>query len=84
MSKPRIVFTRHAKTMMTERGIKEEWIRRTVSEPEAHEVDPTQSDVRRAFRSIPENGNRILRVVYASIGDTVRVVTAFFDRGRRR
>jgi hypothetical protein len=84
MSKPRIVFTHHAQTMVTERGIKKEWIERTLSEPEAHEVDPRQSDVLRAFRSIPENGNRVLRVVYTSIGDTIRVVTAFFDRGRRR
>jgi hypothetical protein len=83
MSKPRIIFTRHAQTMMTERGIKEEWITKTIAEPEAAELDPTRSDVRRAFRTIPENGNRILRVAYASIGDTVRVVTAFFDRGRR-
>jgi Domain of unknown function (DUF4258) len=84
MSKPRIVFTRHARTMMTERRIEEEWISRTIVEPDAAEVDPRQSDVRRVFRSIPENGNRILRVVYTSIGDTIRVVTAFFDRGRRR
>ena len=84
MSRFRLIFTRHAQTMMAERGIEEDWITRTVAEPEATEVDPKQSDVRRAFRTIPENGNRILRVVYASIGDTVRVVTAFFDRGRRR
>jgi hypothetical protein len=84
MNEPRIVFTRHAQTMMAERGIKEEWIERTVGEPDAGEVDPRQSDVLRAFRSIPENGNRVLRVVYTSIGDTIRIVTAFFDRGRRR
>ena len=84
MSKARIVLTRHAQTMMAERGIKEEWIKKTVSEPDATEVDPRQSDVLRAFRVIPENGNRVLRVVYATIGDTIRIVTAFFDRGRRR
>jgi hypothetical protein len=83
MSKFRIIFTRHAQTMMTERGIKEEWINRTIAEPDAAEADPTQSGVLRVFRNIPENGNRVLRVVYASIGDTVRVVTAFFDRSRR-
>ena len=70
--------------MMAERGIKEEWIKKTVSEPDATEVDSRQSDVLRAFRVIPENGNRVLRVVYATIGDTIRIVTAFFDRGRRR
>jgi hypothetical protein len=84
MSKSPIVFTRHAQTMKAERGIKEEWIERTITDPEAAELDPSQPDVRRAFRSIPENGDRILRVVYAPIGDMVRIVTAFFDRSRRR
>ena len=84
MDKLRIIFTRHAQTMMTERGIKEEWVTRTIAEPDSAEADPTRSDVRRVFRIIPENDSRILRVVYASIGDTLRVVTAFFDRGRRR
>jgi Domain of unknown function (DUF4258) len=83
MSEPNIVFTRHAETMMAERGIKEEWIKTTIAESDTTEPDPARPDVRRAFRMIPENGNRILRVVYASLGDTIRVVTAFFDRGRR-
>jgi hypothetical protein len=83
MTEPRIILTRHAEAMMAERGIKEEWIKTTIAEPEAMEPDPTRVDVRRAFRAIPENGDRILRVVYASLGDTIRVITAFFDRGRR-
>jgi hypothetical protein len=78
MTEPRIVFTRHAETMMAERGIREEWIKATIAEPQATEPDPTRLDVQRAFRTIPENGNRVLRVVYASLGDTIRVVTAFF------
>ena len=84
MSEPRIVFTRHAETMMAERGIKEEWVKTTIAEPETTEPDPARPDVQRAFRTIPENDNRVLRVVYASLGDTIRVVTAFFDRARRR
>jgi hypothetical protein len=70
--------------MMAERGIKEEWIKTTIAEPDTAEPDPARPDVRRAFRAIPENGDRILRVVYVSLGATIRVVTAFFDRGRRR
>jgi len=69
---------------MAERGIKEEWIKTTIAEPDTTEPDPARPDVRRAFRMIPENGNRILRVVYATFGDTIRVVTAFFDRNRHR
>jgi Domain of unknown function (DUF4258) len=84
MSEPDIVFTQHAETMMAERGIKQEWIKTTIVQPDTTEPDPTRPDVRRAFRIIPENDNRILRVVYATLGDTIRVVTAFFDRGRRR
>jgi Domain of unknown function (DUF4258) len=69
--------------MMAERGIKKDWIETTIAEPDTTEPDPARPDVRRAFRTVPENGNRILRVVYATLGDTIRVVTAFFDRGRR-
>ncbi|HXW24094.1 MAG TPA: DUF4258 domain-containing protein [Xanthobacteraceae bacterium] len=84
MTEPRIIFTRHAETMMTERGIKEDWVKATIAEPEATESDPSQPNLSRAFRTIPEYGNRVLRVVYASVGDTIRVVTVFFDRARRR
>ena len=79
----RIFFTRHAETMLSERGIEREWIERTLSEPESVEPDPLRPEIIRAFRGIKERDGRILRVVYIQTGNAARVVTAFFDRSRR-
>lgn len=81
---PRIVYTRHALDVMEERQVLQEWVARTVEAPETREPDPSDPDLTRAFLAIPERDGRVLRVVYALEPDAVRIVTAFFDRGRRR
>ncbi len=80
----RVVFTGHARDMLIERRIREEWIERTLANPELMELDPRRPEVRRAFRAIAENDGRVLRVLYVEAEDELRVVTAFFDRSRRR
>jgi len=47
--------------------------------------DPTDSTLERRYARIPEKGNRVLRVVCRQAGDTIEVITVFFDRnaGRR-
>ncbi len=77
-------FTQHAETMLQERDIKREWVELTVTNPDTVEPDPIRPDVWRAFRAIPERAGRVLRVAYVQTGETVRIVTAFFDRRRRR
>ena len=77
------ILSRHAEDMLVERRLEREWIEKTIAEPEELEHDPRRPGVLRAFRRIPERGNRVLRVVYVSAQQHVRVVTAFFDRGRR-
>ena len=47
--------------MLVERDIALEWVERTVNAPEVVENDPVQPGASRAFRSIPENGGRVLR-----------------------
>jgi hypothetical protein len=79
-----ITFSQHAEAMLAERLIKREWVERTIAEPEALEVDPTRPNVFRAFRRIPEHGDRYLRVAYVQVGDRLKVVTVFFDRGMQR
>jgi hypothetical protein len=69
--------------MLAERGIDREWIERTIREPDEIEPDPSRANVIRAFRSIPERNGRVLRVVYSTSADQIRVITAFFDRARR-
>ena len=57
--------------------IKHEWIQRVVDEPEKEHV---QADGRiRRWGRVPEMGNRYLRVILLSDGETVH--NAFFDRG---
>ncbi len=81
---PTISFTDHAMTVITERGISPEWIRRVLDHPDWLEVDVVQDGVRLAFGRIAERDNRILRVVYYEGQGYRRIITAFFDRGRMR
>lgn len=79
-----IVYTRQALTVMRERDIAVEWIEQAVREPDETLPDPLDGTLTRAFRKISERDDRILRVVFSNDGDAVRIVTVFFDRGRRR
>jgi len=79
----RIVFSRHADDMIVERNIERDWVYQTIRNPDFIEADPNRPGVKRAFRRIPERGNRVLRVAYAESEDQIRVVTLFFDRGKR-
>jgi hypothetical protein len=57
--------------------IKRDWIVRVINQPEKEHI---QADGRiRRWGRIPEMGNRYLRVILLSDGDTVH--NAFFDRG---
>jgi Domain of unknown function (DUF4258) len=84
MAEQRITFSRHAEEMLIERNIDREWVERAIRQPDIIESDPTRHDVHRAFRAIAEHNGRVLRVVYSSSEDKIRVITAFFDRARRR
>jgi len=78
-SKP-LRFTRHAEDAILERELDRSWIERTVREPEWSHRDPRRVGVERKFRTIPEFGNRVLRVVCVESEHEIRVLTAFFDR----
>lgn len=83
MAEVRIIFTRHAETMLAERSIERVWVERTILEPSEIEADTEHGSVR-AYRTIPEYGGRVLRVVYSENEDEIRVITVFFDRAKRR
>jgi hypothetical protein len=82
----RISWSAHAREALVERGIHEDWITRTLVDPERLEPDELRPPRLRAFRRIPEFGDRWLRVVYVEQPDEYRIVTVFFDRqaGRQR
>ncbi len=79
-----IIFSQHAEDMLTERALMRAWIERTISDPDWTELDPHNPERIRSFRAIPERDMRMLRVVHVRDDETYRVVTAFFDRKRRR
>lgn len=60
--------------------ISNDWINYVITNPEFEEI---QEDGRiRCWRSIPEYGNRYLRVILLNDRETVH--NAFFDRGFKR
>ena len=68
----------HARQMLEERQIPDEWMWRTVTCPERIE---TAADGNTHFiKSIPEHGGRLLRVVVNQSVSPYRIVTLFFDR----
>jgi Domain of unknown function (DUF4258) len=81
-----IVLSRHARHVVDERKLAEEWIAQAIASPAFTELDPTQPGAIRAFRRIAAFGTRVLRVVYYDAGTEYRVITVFFYRqaSRRR
>ncbi|NEP04503.1 MAG: DUF4258 domain-containing protein [Okeania sp. SIO2G4] len=76
-----IEYSLHARNVMEERAISEEWINRTLNEPDYNqEIDNTTHYI----KAIPEFGGRFLRVVVNVSVEPNRVVTVFFDRRIRR
>ena len=76
------VYTAHARDMLTERGIPEEWVIRAIETPlrtENHDDGTTHY-----LSEVPERSGRVLRVVVGAKAGSVIVVTVFFDRRLRR
>ena len=78
-----IRLTAHVALRIAERRLALAWIEATLAAPDwtAPDRDPA---LMRAFRSIPDYGGRVLRVVHRREGADIFVVTAHFDRGARR
>ncbi|HEY0837408.1 MAG TPA: DUF4258 domain-containing protein [Azospirillum sp.] len=78
-----LIYTAHAQMTLRERALSVEWVERAVQHPDRTEPDPDNPTVRRAFKRIPEAGNRIIRVVHRPQGTDILVITAFLDRGAK-
>jgi hypothetical protein len=74
------IFTQHARIAAEARKIQPDWVRITLEDPQLRTWDPEDSTIERFFRKIPENQNRILRVVVNTQVAPWRVVSVFFDR----
>jgi hypothetical protein len=75
-------FSSHAKDMLAERQILEEWVWRTIDLPDSREIGP--DDNVHYIKVIAEHGNRFLRVAVNPHVEPNRIVTIFFDRRLRR
>ena len=76
-------LTKHAKKVMEERGILDDWVARTFSSPELTRPDPKDGQVEQRFRRISEFGGRILRVVVNKAVEPKRILSVLFDRAMK-
>lgn len=71
-------YSRHARDVMSERKIPEDWVQRALDQPDRVEIAPDSTS--HHIKAIPEHGGRYLRVVVNPSVTPHRVVTVFFDR----
>lgn len=76
-------LTEHGKTRIRERGIRLEWVFDTVQNPQKLKIDPEDSSKCYAFKTIPEYGNRVLRVIYNRNLTPWTIISAYFDRNMK-
>ncbi|HEX3405719.1 MAG TPA: DUF4258 domain-containing protein [Caulobacteraceae bacterium] len=79
----RLILSRHAEVVAEERRIERDWIERAAREPEWRAPDADASAERR-FVTVPERGDRVLRVVCRENDIEIRVITVFLDRRAKR
>jgi len=73
-------LTDHAAQRVSERNISLEWIYRVLSNPQKTEPHPEDPELRYAWGTISESGNRVLRVVYNETVNPWRIVSVYFER----
>lgn len=77
-----IEFSSHARDMLQERNISEEWVWRAITTADRTEEGADSNT--HYIKAIPEHGGRFLRVVVNPRVTPKRVVTVFFDHRLRR
>ena len=76
-----VEFTQHARDVIAARRLDFEWIRRTMKTPQL--VEDAPDGTRHFLARVPEQEDRVLRVVVNPQVDPPLVVTAFLDRKMR-
>ena len=75
-------FSEHAYEMLKERNIKNEWVDKTIGEPD--DKESKDDGTIHYLKAIQEFEGRILRVIINPDVEPLRIVTLFFDRRQRR
>jgi len=76
------LFTAHARDMLREREILEQWVLQTINNPDNKK--PGKDGNIHYFRLLPERENRILHVVVNETAEPNRIITLFLDRRERK
>jgi len=75
---PDLDYTTHARDMLVERQILNEWIQRTINNPDKNWMG--EDGNQHYTKAIPEREGRILHVVVNFNDYPNRIITLFFDR----
>ena len=78
---PEYTFTVHARDMLRDREISEEWVSQAVNLPDEKNIGKDGNV--HYFKSLPERENQVLHVVVNETAKPNRIVTLFLDRRRR-
>lgn len=70
--------SKHFTDILIERGIKKEWEASVLDSPDR--IEERGDGTRHLIKSIPEFGNRWLRVIVNTTTSPEILITAFFDR----
>ena len=76
-------LTQHATDALKKRRIPNEWVERALFQPEWIEPDDIDPELEHRLVRIPEFGGRVLRVIVNPAVDPFRIITVYFDRGRK-
>ena len=80
---PDIEFSAHAKGMLKERKIFEEWVWRTINTPDRKRRRADDGNMHYS-KAIKEREGKVLHVVINQDVQPFRIVTLFFDRRLRK
>jgi uncharacterized protein DUF4258 len=80
---PSFELSSHARDMLKERKITEEWLWRTIRSADKSEKQVEDNNWHYT-KAIPEKDNRVLHVIVNQEVVPYRVVTLFFDRRLRK
>lgn len=75
---PDFEMSSHAREMLKERNIAEEWVWRALQHPDKTKLG--EDGNRHLFKSIRERNGKMLHVVVNPLVQPIRVITVFFDR----
>ena len=72
------VISNHAKSMIQERNLDEDWLWRALRSPD--EISRGKDGNLHVFKEIPEKNNKYIHLIINDENTPHRIVTIFFDR----